>query len=57
MSAALEKQLAERRAEEAQRTLRERQCYPDNHTSHVPQDARPWAATTFQLSAAEEVTV
>lgn len=55
MSAALEQQLADQRAEKAQRALRERQCYPDNHTAHIPQDARPWAATTSQLTAAEEV--
>ena len=55
MAAALEKQMAEQRAEQAQRTLRERQCYPDNHTAHVPQDTRPWAATTSQLTSAEEV--
>lgn len=55
MSSALEKQLAEQRAEKEQRALRERQCYPDNHTSHAPQDSRPWAATTSQLTAAEEV--
>jgi hypothetical protein len=55
MAAALEKQMAEQRTEQAQRTLRERQCYPDNHTAHVPQDSRPWAATTSQLTSAEEV--
>lgn len=55
MSTALEKQLAEQRVGKAQRALRERQCYPDNHTAHVPQDTRPWAATTSQMTAAEEV--
>ncbi len=48
--------MAARRAEQQQRALQERQCFPDNHTAPVPQDrARPWAATTQQLSVQEEV--
>ncbi len=56
VSSVLEQQVAARRAEEAARVLRDRQCFPDNHTAPVPQDrARPWAATTQQLTAHEEV--
>ena len=58
MAGALEQQLAVKQSQRAERVAAERDCFPRNHTCAVPQDrARPWTATTQQMSAQEEVNL